>query len=425
MSSTPSQVPSPTPSSARGVAPPLHGSDAPSDQGRADGKIPLSRAFLAGGELRYVEESLRGGRLSGDGPFTKRVRALLEEELPARHVLLTTSCTSALELAAILLQGQRAHADSSAAARGDRRDEVIIPSFTFVSTVNAFLLHGFRPVFCDVRTDSGNVDVETVAPHISSRTRAVVPVHYAGTPVDMAPILELAKGHNLTVVEDAAQALYASRDGAHAGTFGDLAAFSFHDTKNFVCGEGGALVVNRDELALRAEIVREKGTNRSQFLQGHVDKYTWVDVGGSFLPSDTLAAFLLAQLEAKELIATRRADLHRRYCERLQPLVERGLFRLPVIPLGVRSNHHLFFIVLESFDVRTRLMRYLNARGIGAAFHYPALHLTPMGRALHEGRGPLPGAEELGERLLRLPFFVGLSEDQQDRVVDSIASFFG
>jgi dTDP-4-amino-4,6-dideoxygalactose transaminase len=379
----------------------------------ASQKIPLSRPFLTGLEQRYVQESLASGRLAGDGPFTARVRALLEAQLPARHVLLTTSCTSALELAAVLLKPEPGEPD-----------EVILPSFTFVSTVNAFVLHGFKPIFCDVRVETGNVDAETIAPHLSDRTRLIVPVHYAGVPCDMEPILALASERGIDVVEDAAQALYSRRDGACAGTFGALAAFSFHDTKNFVCGEGGALVVNREDLALRAEIVREKGTNRSQFLLGQVDKYTWVDVGGSFLSSDTLAAMLLAQLEAREEIGRRRADRFVRYLEGLAPLADRGSLALPLIPPEAEPNHHLFFIVLESLAVRTRLMQHLNQLGIGAAFHYPALHTTPMGRKLHEGRGPLPGAEALGERLLRLPLFADLEATEQDRVIDAIGSFF-
>jgi dTDP-4-amino-4,6-dideoxygalactose transaminase len=374
-------------------------------------KIPLSLPHLSGIEQRYVVESMASGKLSGDGPFTKRVRTLLEQQLPAKHVLLTTSCTSALELAAILLK-----------PKAGEPDEVIIPSFTFVSTVNAFLLHGFKPVFCDVRTDTGNVDASTIEPHIGPRTRAIVPVHYAGVPCDMKPILELAKKHRLYVVEDAAQAVYSRRDGWYAGTQADLGAFSFHDTKNFVCGEGGALVVNREELALRAEIVREKGTNRSQFLLGHVDKYTWVDVGGSFLPSDVLAAFLLGQLESRDVIMARRKHLWHRYQQRLQPLADRGLLRLPVIPDGVDPNYHLYFVVLQSFEARTSLMQALNAQGIAAAFHYPALHTTPMGKGLHPSGQRLPGAEELADRLLRLPLYVDLSDDEQDRVVDAVAA---
>lgn len=377
--------------------------------------LPLSRPHLTGDEQRYIAESLASGKLSGDGPFTKRVRALLEQMLAdsgaAPHVLLTTSCTSALELAAVLLHpGER------------EKPEAIIPSFTFVSTVNAFLLHGYRPVFCDVRSDTGNVDAATVAPHITRHTRVIVPVHYAGVPCDMGPIVALGKQHGVAVVEDAAQALTSTVDGRQAGTFGDLAAYSFHDTKNFIAGEGGALVVNRKDLALRAEIVREKGTNRSQFLLGHVDKYTWVDVGGSFLPSDLLAAMLLAQLEAREKIGARRAALHRRYLERLAPLASQGVLRLPVIPANVSANHHLLFVVVESLETRTGLMKHLNGQGIGAAFHYPALHTTPMGKKLHDGKD-LPNSVELGDRLLRLPLFVDMADSDVDRVVDAVAAF--
>lgn len=379
--------------------------------------LPLSRPHLTGNEQKYVTESLASGKLSGDGPFTKRARALLEQMLAPSgggdgpHVLLTTSCTSALELAAVLLHP------------GDgERPEAIIPSFTFVSTVNAFLLHGFKPVFCDVRADTGNVDASTIAPHITKNTRVIVPVHYAGVPCDMGPIVALGAKHGVAVVEDAAQALTSTVDGKQAGTMGDLGAFSFHDTKNFVSGEGGALVVNRKDLELRAEIVREKGTNRSQFLLGHVDKYTWVDVGGSFLSSDVLAALLLAQLEGREKIGARRAALFQRYLGRLAPLASKGLLRLPVIPANVGANHHLLFVVLEDLDTRSRLMKHLNGQGIGAAFHYPALHTTPMGKKLHDGT-ELPNSVELGERLLRLPLFVDMADSDVDRVVDAVAGF--
>jgi dTDP-4-amino-4,6-dideoxygalactose transaminase len=376
--------------------------------------LPLSRPHLTGNEQKYILESLSSGKLSGDGPFTKRVSALLHE-ITGRDVLLTTSCTSALELAAVLLFPN----DSGASTK----PEAIIPSFTFVSTVNAFLMHGYKPVFCDVRADTGNVDAETIAPHITPNTRVIVPVHYAGIPCDMQPILALARKHGVAVVEDAAQAVTSTIDGKPAGTMGDLGAYSFHDTKNFVSGEGGALVINRHDLHQRAEILREKGTNRSQFLQGHVDKYTWVDKGGSFLPADTLAAMLLAQLEGRAHIGARRATLYAKYIERLAPLARDGLLRLPVIPSNVQANHHLFFIVLPSLEKRTALMKHLNTQGIGAAFHYPALHTTPMGKTLHNPDVDLPVSVELGEGLLRLPLFVDMADSDVDRVVDTIAAF--
>ncbi len=377
--------------------------------------LPLSRPHLVGKEKAYVEEAIASGRLSGDGPFTKKVSALLEHDLPSKHIFLTTSCTSALELAAMLLLPD---------IRDNERNEVIVPSFTFVSTVNAFLIHGFSPVFCDVDVETGNVSVDTIAPHITKRTRVIAPVHYAGAPCDMAPIVELAAERGASVVEDAAQALYARRDGKHAGTFGDFGAYSFHDTKNFVCGEGGALSVNNEQYLDRAAIIREKGTNRAQFLLGQVDKYTWVDVGSSFLPSDILAAFLLAQLEGRDEILARRSVLFRRYHDGLAPLVAQGLLRVPVLPSVVESNYHLFFIVVSSLDVRGRLMKHLNEQGIGAAFHYPALHRTPMGVKLGAGDVHLPGAEALSDRLLRLPFFCDMADDDVDRVVDSIAAFY-
>ncbi len=385
--------------------------------------IPLSRAALAPNEERYVVQSVRSGQGSGDGPFTKRVRALLEATLPAPAVLLTTSCTSALELSALLCRAD-APADAPAV-----RPEVIVPSFTFVSTANAFLLHGWDVVFCDVNVDDGNIDAASVLAKLTDRTRAVVAVHYAGNPADVSAIGRavdgaIAHGVDVAIIEDAAQAVFSARDGKVAGTLGDLGCFSFHGTKNFQCGEGGALVINRESLRARAEIVREKGTNRAQFLMGHVDKYTWVDVGGSFLSADTLAAQLLAQLEAREAFTVARSAVVARYHMLLAPLVQRGCLRILATPPNVESNHHLMAVVLNSFDERTRLMRHLNGAGIAAAFHYPALHRTPKGSTLHGDRGALPNSELLADRLLRLPLFVGLSDDDVAAVVDKVREFF-
>jgi dTDP-4-amino-4,6-dideoxygalactose transaminase len=370
---------------------------------------------VGGLEVGYVTDALRSGRHAGDGPFTAKVKAFIEQALPAEAVLLTTSCTSALELAALLLRPP-----------GEVQPEVLLPTFTFVSTANAFLLHGWRPVFCDVDPTTGNVTPETLAARITPRTRAICPVHYAGVPADMQGIMALAAEHGLRVVEDAAQAFYAKDRGRAAGTIGDLGAFSFHETKNIGCGEGGALVVNAQDLHERARIVREKGTNRSQWLDGHVDKYTWMDVGSSFLSSDVLAAMLLAQLERyPELGAPRRHRVWSRYAERLAPLAERGRLRLPAPPARVEHNAHIFFVrVIGGLAERSALIKALNGQGIGAAFHYPALHTTPQGQRVHDGT-PLPRACELSDSLVRLPVTPEMTDEDVDRVCSAVEAFLG
>lgn len=369
---------------------------------------------MGGLEATYAAEALRSGRTAGDGPFTARAKAFIEKTLPAEAVLLTTSCTSALELAALLLKPSDME-----------QPEVLLPTFTFVSTANAFLLHGWRPVFCDVDPVTGNVTPETLARRIGPRTRAICPVHYAGVPADMEGIMALARKHDLSVVEDAAQAYYSRDRGRPAGTIGDLGAFSFHESKNIGCGEGGALIVNRKDLLERARILREKGTNRSQWLEGHIDKYTWMDVGSSFLLSDVLAAILLAQLERyPEQGAPRRLAVWRRYAERLSPLEKAGHVRLPAPPAHAEHNGHIFFLRVGSLAERSALGRSLNAQGIGAAPHYPALHLTPQGKRIHD-ETPLPHAVELSETLIRLPVSTEMADGDVDRVCEAVNSFFG
>lgn len=376
--------------------------------------IPLSRPSLVGRERDYVLAAMASEVHQGDGPFTRRCHDLLEGQLGVARALLTTSCTTALEMAAIL------------ARRGDPgrfAGEVICPSYTFPATAGAFALHGYAPVFADVRADTLNLDESKVEELITPRTRAIVAVHYAGVPCEMDTLARIARAHDLVLVEDAAQAIFSRYHGRPAGALGDMAAFSFHATKNLSCGEGGAITFRDEGWATRAEIIREKGTNRNQFLRGFVDKYTWVDIGGSYLPSELLAACLLAQLEGAERIQSQRRACYERYVERLAPLSDAGLLRLPVIPEGVESNHHLFFVRVDSVDTRDRLTDALRAEGIMAVFHYAALHRTPMG--IRFGERSLPVAEEAAETVLRLPLYAGLSLEDVDRVVDAIERFYG
>ncbi|HSN68966.1 MAG TPA: dTDP-4-amino-4,6-dideoxygalactose transaminase [Thermoanaerobaculia bacterium] len=372
--------------------------------------IPFNKPFLTGGEFANIEEAIRQGHISGDGAFTKRCQALLEEILGSPKVLLTTSCTDALELAALLL-GLR------------EGDEVILPSYTFVSTANAFVIHGATPVFADVRPDTLNLDPDSVAALMTPRTRVIVPVHYAGVGCDMEALLRIAGEGHASVVEDAAQALFGRYRGRPLGSFGAAAAFSFHETKNVSCGEGGAIAINDVSLVERAEILREKGTNRSKFFRGEVDKYTWVDVGSSFLPSDLLAAYLLAQLEARERIQELRRDLWTRYRDALAPWASANGTALPGVPAECEQPYHMFYLILPTAEARTRLIAHLRSRGILAVFHYVPLHLAPMGRAFGGREGQLPVTERIAERLVRLPFFNGMTGEQFEAVVDAVLEF--
>ena len=375
-------------------------------------RIPFNRPGLAGNELRYIQESVASGRISGDGVFTEKCRRLLEELLGARQVLLTTSCTTALELAALLLD----------LGPGD---EVIMPSFTFVSTANAVVLRGARPVFADIRPDTLNLDERLLPAIVTPRTRAILPVHYAGVGCEMDAILTVARRHGLEVIEDNAHGLFGAYRGRPLGSLGGLAAQSFHETKNISCGEGGALVINDERYAERAEILREKGTNRSRMFRGLVDKYTWVDVGSSALPSDILAAFLYAQLEARDSIQAKRRRIWERYAREL-PSWARGLgIRLPSVPEHCEQPYHLFFIVTASLDQRTRLIAHLKQRGILAVFHYLPLHLSEMGQRLGGKPGDCPVTEDLSDRVLRLPLYNDLGETEQAYVIESLHAFAG
>jgi len=370
-------------------------------------KIPFNRPFMVGTELDYVAEVLNSGSLSADGPFTQRCAELLEQRFGIAKVLLTPSCTSALEMAAML-------------SDLGPNDEVLMPSFTFVSTANAFLRCGARPVFVDVRPDTLNMDVDRLEDAITPRTRAIVPVHYGGVGCDMDAIGDLAKRHGLTVIEDAAQGVNAFYRGQALGSLGQLGTFSFHDTKNFVCGEGGALCINTPELIERAEIIRNKGTNRNAFLRGEVDKYTWVDVGSSYVPSEVSSALLYAQLQAMDDITQRREHVYLGYRQRLHDLQEREKLQLPTIPELCQSNYHLFFVITADESTRDRLIAHLRASGIGAVFHYVPLHSSPMGHRLGYADGDLPVTENISRRLVRLPLFCDMTDDEQQRVADGI-----
>jgi len=372
--------------------------------------VPFNRASIEGKELEYVRQAIEGGHISGDGPFTKACEALLQEELAAPRVLLTTSCTHALELSALLLNLRPG-------------DEVIVPSFAFVSTANAFAVHGARPVFVDIRPDTLNLDEGRLPQAASEKTRAVIPLHYAGVGCEMDAVMSWADRHQVVVVEDNAHGLFGRHRGRPLGTFGAMAALSFHETKNFTCGEGGALVVNDPTLVERAEILREKGTDRSRFFRGQVDKYTWRDYGSSWVPSDILAAFLLGQLEQRERIHASRERVWRHYARALADWAKAEGVRMPVEPEDETPAYHLFFLLMPSLEKRQGLIEHLRARRILSVFHYLPLHLSAMGRRFGGKLGDCPVAEDVSERLLRLPFFTKYSEAEQERVVEAILAF--
>ncbi len=372
--------------------------------------IPFCRPQLAGNEFGSITEAIETCELSGDGAITKRCHRLLEEALGIRKALLTTSCTHALEMSALLL-------------RIKPGDEVIVPSFTFVSTVNAFVLHGAKPVFADVRPDTLNLDERQLESLITPRTRAIVPVHYAGVGCEMDTIMAIAARHGIPVVEDNAHGLFAKYKGRYLGTFGVMATQSFHETKNFTCGEGGALLINDDSLVERAEIIREKGTDRSLFYQGLVDKYSWRDIGSSYLPSGILAAFLLEQLRKREAIQAKRKQVFETYQAALSPWAAATGTALPTIPEHCEQAYHMFYMLLPTAAARTGLLRHLKEASITATFHYIPLHTSPKGMQLGGQVGQCPVTEDLSTRLIRLPFFNGLTMRQQERVIQSVLSF--
>jgi dTDP-4-amino-4,6-dideoxygalactose transaminase len=373
-------------------------------------RIDFNRPVTVGNEAEYMQQAIASGHMAGDGSFTKKCNAFLETELGVKKVLLTTSCTHALEMSAILLDIQPG-------------DEVIFPDFTFVSTVNAFVLRGAKPVFLDVRADTLNMDESKLEAAITPRTRAIVPVHYAGVGCEMDTIMEIANRHHIPVVEDNAHGLFGKYKGKYLGTFGALATQSFHETKNFTCGEGGALLINDPALAERAEIIREKGTNRARFFRGQIDKYTWVDIGSSYLPSDVLAAFLYAQFEQAEKIQTHRANIWNLYHASLGDWANAHGVQMPYVPDYCEQPYHMFYMLFPNLEVRTRFISYLREHNIYSVFHYLPLHLSDMGRKFGGKDGDLPVTESISDRLVRLPFHNGLTGDEQEQAIDAICGF--
>lgn len=368
-------------------------------------RIPFNWPYMTGKELYYIAEAHFNGRLAGDGPFTKRCHSWLEERAGCRKALLTHSCTAALEMAALLLDIQPG-------------DEIIMPSFTFVSTANAFVLRGGVPVFVDIREDTLNLDERLIEAAITPHTRAIVPVHYAGVACEMDTIMVIARQYGLKVVEDAAQGMMATYKGRALGSIGDLGAYSFHETKNVISGEGGALLVNTPDLSLRAEIIREKGTDRSQFFRGEVDKYTWQEVGSSFLPGELIAAFLWAQLEEADRITNERLASWQRYHELLGPLEAKEILRRPIVPEECQHNAHMYYVLLASKIDRQEVLDEFKRNDIWSVFHYVPLHSSPAGLRYGRIHGNLKITTQQSERLVRLPLWVGLSVEQQDRVVE-------
>ncbi len=372
--------------------------------------IDFNRPSFVGKEFAYITQAMERLHISGDGYFTKQCQASLEQVLGVPKVLLTTSCTHALEMAAFLLDIQPG-------------DEVIVPSFTFVSTINAFVIRGAQPVFIDIRPDTLNLDERLLADKIGPRTKAILPVHYAGVGCEMDTILAIAARYGLAVVEDNAHGLFGRYRGQYLGTFGNLATQSFHETKNITCGEGGALLINDPAVSERAEIIREKGTNRSRFFRGQIDKYTWVDMGSSYLPSDILAAFLYAQLEARETIQARRQQIWEYYYTQLKDWAQAHNVHLPFVPETCEQSFHMFYLLLPDLETRQALIAHLKADGIQAVFHYLPLHRSEMGVQFGGKPGACPVTEDISDRLLRLPFYNTLTEADQERVIASLCRF--
>jgi dTDP-4-amino-4,6-dideoxygalactose transaminase len=366
--------------------------------------IPFNKPYLTGKEIEYIKKSHEVGNLSGDGDFTVQSSQWLENNTHCKKALLTHSCTGALEMAAILADFQPG-------------DEVILPSYTFVSTANAFVLRGAVPVFVDIRPDTMNIDEKLIEAAITPRTKAIAPVHYAGVGCEMDAIMQIAKKHNLLVIEDAAQGIMSTYKGQPLGAIGHLGAYSFHETKNIISGEGGALLVNDDAYVDRAEIIREKGTNRSQFYQGKVDKYTWHDIGSSYLPGEDTAAFLLAQLEDAQKITDARLAIWDKYHQAFESLEKKGDIRRPIIPEECQHNAHMYYVLLDSNDTRTKLIEQFKKQNIHPVFHYIPLHSSPGGQKFGRVSGQMSQTDDLAARLLRLPLWVGL-EPHQDRVLD-------
>ncbi len=374
--------------------------------------IPFNKPFVVGKELYYIAQAVTLGNLAGDGYFTQQCSRLLEEQFSIGTVLMTPSCTAALEMAMALCD----------LGPGD---EVILPSYTFVSTANAIVRVGATPVFVDIRADTLNIDERLIESAITQKTKAIVPVHYAGVGCEMDGILDMANKYHLLVIEDAAQGVGAYFNSRALGSIGHLGTYSFHETKNYICGEGGAICINDPAMIKRAEIIRDKGTNRKEFFRGEVDKYTWVDIGSSYVPSEIACAFLYAQLEMMNVIAERRKSIYRQYRMLLKPLDVQGYLSLPHIPEDCESNYHMFYILLPDRVVRDALINYLKQHGIMAVFHFVPLHSSPMGQKFGKLGGDLSMTEELSSRLLRLPFYYEMTEEEQVYIVNRIAEVLG
>lgn len=374
--------------------------------------VRFNKAHIAGKELHYIAQAVINGELKGDGPFTERCQRWIEDRFQVKHALLTHSCTGALEMAAFL-------------AGIEPGDEVIVPTFTFTSTANAFLLRGANLRFIDIREDTLNLDEKAFPALINGKTKAIVPVHYAGVGCEMDSIMTTAEKHGVCVIEDAAHGIMAKYRGQWLGSIGHLGTFSFHETKNFSCGEGGALLLNDVTYRQRAEILREKGTNRSQFFRGEVDKYSWVDIGSSFLPSEIVAAFLYGQLERADEIHAERLRIWDRYNTELSDLESQGKLRLPYIPADCEHNAHMFYLLTETAKEQEELLSHCKRNGILAVFHYVPLHGAVMGQKLGYKKGEFPVAEDLSERIVRLPLYCGLTDAEQSRVIDTVREFYG
>ena len=372
--------------------------------------IPFNKPTAVGKEAEYMQAALQAGHISGDGNYTKKSHTLLEQALGVPKVLLTTSCTHALEMSALLLDLKEG-------------DEVIVPSFTFVSTINAFVLRNAKPVFADIRPDTLNMDESRLEALITPRTRAIVVVHYAGVACEMDAIMEIANRHNIPVIEDNAHGLFGKYKGKYLGTFGVMATQSFHETKNFTSGEGGALLINDPKYIEDAEILREKGTNRSRFFRGQVDKYTWVNVGSSYLPSDMLAGFLLAQLEEREFIQNRRREIWENYYKELGDWAEENHVQMPFVPAHCDQSYHMFYLLFPSLEKRQAAIAHLKAQGIHAVFHYLPLHLSPMGEKYGGKAGDCAVTEQVSDQLLRLPFYTNMTADEQKQVIETLKQF--
>ncbi|HEU0207774.1 MAG TPA: dTDP-4-amino-4,6-dideoxygalactose transaminase [Candidatus Udaeobacter sp.] len=372
--------------------------------------IPFNKPYVSDAGRNYVAEALASENHSGDGPFTKRCHALLESVLGVPKVLLSTSCTHSLEMAALLLHLQPG-------------DEVVVPSFTFSSTANAFALRGARIVFADIRRDTLNLDEQQVASLITPRTRTIVVVHYAGVGCEMDVLLPLAKGHGISVVEDNAHGLFGKYRGRYLGTFGTFASQSFHETKNFSCGEGGTLIINEKRFVEEAEVIREKGTNRSRFFRGEIDKYSWVGLGSSYLPSDILAALLLSQLEAREQIQAKRRQIWENYYAGLEKWAEQHGIALPFVPDHCEQTHHMFYLLLSSLQDQQALISHLRSHGVLAVFHYLPLHLSEYGRRLGGKKDDCPVTENVSARIVRLPFYFSLTEMEQAKIIELVCKF--